>query len=448
MIGRIQHSKKSWLSRSLILVTGLFVAIQASLAYAARAPLKFGPEFEFVRSQISLSKVPLRRKIFSEAIRRFSKYLELDKHEMVQLPQQWISADGKNLRYDRDIVFEGKLDFQKTPPYWPSSPIEAYIDTASLNVLAPNPWDQSPQVQISFADQSRVKVNYTVDDVVLEAHHNPMSLDEARRFAPVLDDLIFSMSRYVAIKVPENGGGHIHIDLMQILKRANENDPKAGLRLLRNFLVDFYAHSHFVTFALRADPTWAVVLGMTSEERVRWFHETIKLIDEKIESTSLQNFDEAMAFIEQHFRPLNLILPISLVNGDEYDNLAFPPELGIYKPAIKFSKVLKTMEIRALSAQHSYTEFIDLAQLLNGRIDYLSELKKPLALPEWKDIEINPKEFHRRRLSLKTLETIERQAIGYVTESMLYLPKDMRPELKERLFFVFKRQLERFTCGS
>jgi hypothetical protein len=430
----------------LLLVLGLMLCAQASAAHASRAPLKFGPEFEFQRSQISLTKVPLRRQIFSEAIRKFSKYLELDETDLAPIPEQWLKPEGSKLRYDQDIVFEGRLDFQEKPPFWPLSPTEAYIDTANVNAYTPNSWDRSPQVHISFDNQSVVKVFYTVDDVVLEAHHNPMSLDEARRYAPVLDDLIFSMSRRLPIKVPENGGGHIHIDLLQILKRADEHDPKVGLRLLRNFIVDFYSHSQFITFALRAHPTWALTLGMTSEERVLWFHETIKAVDVKIQSANLQSFDDAIDFIDKNLRPLNMLLPISLVSGDEYDNLAFPPEVGIYKPAIQFSKRLKTMEIRALNAQHSYLEFIDLAQLLNGRLDYLASLKQPLPLPEWKDIQIKPKEYYHKKLSLQTLEAVEKQAINYVSEAMMHVPKHLRPELKERLFFVFKRRLERFSC--
>lgn len=410
--------------------------------------LQFGPEFEFSKTNHFQEAAPLRSVVFSRAIHQFAHHLGIN--QASNFPKVWLESDVAmtNQAFKNAIEFKGELPFVTLPDTWPNDIESVYIDTAGLNGTHAELISNPPNIQF-FTDAGDIlRLSYGADDVFMEAHINPLTIDQSTHYAPMIDDLIFDLQSSTPIVVPQNGGGHIHIDLSRLIQYPDPNDLNAGLLLLRNFFVDFYANSEFITYGLRADPTWALPLGMTSKGQHDLFMRRIQKIDSIIANRSFESIEEAVEFVTTEFRRLNLLIPITAIQTGDFSGLKFRPSIDIAKPALRIAKDLKTLEIRALHAQQSYQEYIDFTKLFRGRIRYLSRLDKPLPLPSWSEIEINPSEFNTQRLRLETINKLARQTHRYISEATSVLTIEESHSLSKRIFPYLQRSFSRFSCSN
>lgn len=418
------------------------------LTTVSKTPLQFGPEFEFVLKPSVSYSYPSRNLIYAQAVRQFSPYLDLSSDTL--FPRAWLPGledlDSTNLlravEYNRDARFGSSA-----PKDWPQ-PRLVKLRTASINGprfnLAKNP----PTIEFVFPDKQRLKLTYGVDDVFVEAHVNPLSVGQSELYRPIIDDLFFNIADSSGILVPEYGGGHIHIDIRSIIERTNPENPKDGIRLIRNFVSDFYANNYFVSYILRADPQWAQTLGMTSSDDVDNFNKLMASIDEKLKRARIFNIAQAVKFVTNEFQELNRLIPINLIPAEIEERVLIGPEFSVRKPAIMFSQVHNTMEIRALSAQKNYSEYINVTKLLTGRLDFLAQNLSPHAPLVWDDIALIKGEFNNQKISKQTLKKIEQESSRYLSESLLFLEKDEKTALKAELIDYFTRGFDGLSCAN
>jgi hypothetical protein len=418
------------------------------LTTVSKVPLQFGPEFEFVLKPSVSYSYPSRNLIYAQAVRQFSPYLDLSSDKL--FPRPWLPGmedlDSTNLlrtvEYNRDAQFGSSA-----PRDWPQ-PSLVKLRTASINGprfnLAKNP----PTIEFVFPDKQRLKLTYGVDDVFVEAHVNPLSIGQSELYRPIIDDLFFNIADSSGILVPEYGGGHIHIDIRSIIERTNPENPKDGIKLIRNFVSDFYANNYFVSYILRADPQWAQTLGMTSSEDVDNFNKFMADIDEKLKIARIDKIEKAVEFVSKEFQELNRLIPANLIPAEIEERVMIGPEFSLRKPAIMFSPAHKTMEIRALSAQKNYSEYINVTKLLTGRLDFLAQDLRPHAPLVWDDIALVKREFNNQKISRQTLERIEHESARYLFESLSFLENEERTTLKAELINYFTRGFDGLSCGN
>lgn len=418
------------------------------LASTTKAPLYFGPEFEFILKPSVSHSYPSRNLIYAQAVRQFSPHLILDANKL--FPKPWLPGmeelDATNLL--RSIEYNQDAKFGNTAPNgWPQ-PSLVKLRTASINEPRFNLANNPPTIEFVFPDKQRLKLTYGVDDVFVEAHVNPLSVGQAELYRQIVDDLFFNISDTSGILVPDYGGGHIHIDIRSIITRTNPENPKDGIRLIRNFVSDFYANNYFVSYVLRGDPQWAQTLGMTSAEDVKNFNTLMQSIDNKLDTARIRNIDHALAFVSNEFTMLNTLIPTDLIGPEIEDRLQIGYEFSFQKPAIMFSKAHNTMEIRALSAQKNYSEYINVTKLLTGRLDYLAQDLRPHAPLVWEDIALIKNEYYSQKIGKNTLRKIEEESARYLFESLLLIDKNDRAALKAELIKYFTRGFDGISCAN
>lgn len=198
----------------------------------------------------------------------------------------------------------------------------------------------------------------SLDVACIETQTYKMSLEDARArgWLDRVQRDIFNIAAGLGLVADKTaGGGHLHLDLQTTFG--------GNYQLFRNFLVDF-ANNPLALEALENDPTNAPVLGQLDEHLRTEFKRVIRLYDNKVAEGHIQGVDA-------------IVQLANAVQNKVYRNLQFD-EPEKYQ-AVNLTRTVnptvdlpdKTVEIRALRAQRSAAEFVQIAQLFQARIEML-----------------------------------------------------------------------------
>ena len=188
------------------------------------------------------------------------------------------------------------------------------------------------------------------DPLVLEIQASPLTEKQFKKHKKKLQKLVWDAGELAGVK-PHNRlvGGHIHLD---IKTHFSGNDL-----LQRNFIVDLFNHPELFMGAFSLDYLNApplATLGRKAIEKVR---------------KALEEFDQ---------RKINMKRLKGRISG-VYDGSTHSIRNGSKYQAVNIDHS-DTIEIRGFRPQESAQHYLDMITLLEKRIQFLKNIKRPITL--------------------------------------------------------------------
>ncbi len=204
----------------------------------------------------------------------------------------------------------------------------------------------------------------TYDSPVIEIKASPMTTRQIKDQLQNIQ-LIFDSVKKEGFKPHYRlVGGHIHLD-----KRTHF---KNNILLFRNFLVDLYNNSELFMGALSHDYLNAPPLAVLGKESKRELKSLLKEVDKSILSHKEITFD-------YHYL-------LNRINYDVYgihsDSLPLESGGGGRKYQAVNLNHEDTIEVRGFQPQQSAEHYLKMTLLLEARLKYLSQFKKPIPYKE------------------------------------------------------------------
>ncbi len=153
-------------------------------------------------------------------------------------------------------------------------------------------------------------------------------------------------------------GNHIHVGLLSTVG----HDEKSGIRLFRNFLVDFSNHSELAMGIFTHDNLNAPAVGQYPDRVTRRFEQLINDVDSGKVTSITQLAAELRTSVYSHHpsKSGSGTDKYQAFNVNRINNDSFP-------------KSQKTFELRAMRAQESAEDFLLLTRLIEKRLEFLAD---------------------------------------------------------------------------
>ena len=220
------------------------------------------------------------------------------------------------------------------------------------------------------------QIKFERDDVLFEVKVSPLTMKGMSFLTPFVEHYTFHFMASLGLSPPPHGGGHMHIGL-QSLSRLGHS-PFDRLKTLYNFHALLFNHPHFFRSMMRWEKNFAIFPYMTSKEHgiplmkkemVNWQLDIMELenktidhagylsLERRMENVNLEGyFDDYNGFHDEngeyhYFESLD-----QMIEDSRQFMVAPEGDLSLY-PAIRYHSGYRTLELRALRAQTSYTAF-------------------------------------------------------------------------------------------
>ncbi|HCM38920.1 MAG: hypothetical protein A2Z97_01105 [Bdellovibrionales bacterium GWB1_52_6] len=212
---------------------------------------------------------------------------------------------------------------------------------------------RTPELRVTYPDGWWFIAG--LDTSVLEFQSKEMTLKDLDAFHARIQQDIFDACEELGLKPkPGVGGGHIHIDLTSAF-------PEDG-RLLRDFLVDYSNHPGLAFGALSLDQGNATPVAKLRSDQKIAFRKVISDFDYGLIRGRNQLAKEIERRVYFH----------SPVYGDPSQKYMAVNLTRVTKENVAES--FRTVELRALRAQRNADDLKKIADLFEGRINYLKNL--------------------------------------------------------------------------
>lgn len=250
--------------------------------------------------------------------------------------------------------------------------------------------------KLSFPAYTRFYINHPgawsveidLDPWVVEIKMSPMTTVQIREHLPEIQELIFESAHEIGL-YSQDTAGHIHVGL----ESAFNNDPL----LFRNFIVDWTIYSRMAFVLFGADALSGPTIDMLGRRRYNNFRKIIDLFDrELLNPSSVASTWRSMS------RDLFLGAISSFVHHPHMTKFNFGDQSGRDKISLLAGKIIefvymesawanirdkyqslnllrisqmpqeeKTIEFRSVHEVGSAEEFLSLAEMIEGRLEYL-----------------------------------------------------------------------------
>lgn len=220
----------------------------------------------------------------------------------------------------------------------------------------------------------RFQIHYGLDPEVIEINMSPMTGKEMLANEQKIDDLIFGAGKAIGIEADVMwGGGHIHLDLNTLVG----DDPL----LFRNFVADTYNQSD-VFKAFGSGPNNSpVILELVDPKQKEALAEVFAEFDDKLKKMGY--FEPGKKISQAQRRKLIVGLAQEIEKKVYYTTPSGKAPAKKYH-ALNLSRIAdenipweqKTAEFRVFRAQKSLREFVNVGDMLAGRVAHLKEALK------------------------------------------------------------------------
>ncbi len=217
----------------------------------------------------------------------------------------------------------------------------------------------TPEYLVRFREGFWMNISY--DPLCVEIQSKPMTQDEWKRFAPLIQETIFNSAKNLGYEPLESRAGHFNIGALSAF--GSNSNVKDFLR----FFVDYANHAELASGVLRKNWSTAVPLILQSEVGI----EALKVLIEWVERGRITTIDQAANFIQAK-------VYVTHPQPERY-SVTHNQALNVTK-LLDLSKDDAPMEIRAIRAQKTVYEFIQLIEIFEGRIEFLKRQKGPIVL--------------------------------------------------------------------
>ncbi|MGE3972917.1 MAG: hypothetical protein AB7F59_00170 [Bdellovibrionales bacterium] len=192
-----------------------------------------------------------------------------------------------------------------------------------------------------------------LDPATIEVQTKPTTLEDLKKIAPVLQELIFDAARAVHLQPYYEAAGHIHLSVKGVFH--------GDAVLFRNFLVDFVNHSELATGVLEYDHMNAPPLSALTQKQQEAFRQIIKDFDrtQKMSIHELASRIQKEVFTES---------PSGWTPAAKYQAFSLA---RILNPNLTEEEW--TLEIRSIRGSLSMFDTILTLELFHRRIAYLQK---------------------------------------------------------------------------
>lgn len=234
----------------------------------------------------------------------------------------------------------------------------------------------------------------SIDPWVVEVQVDPMTEKQIAHAVPEMQRLIFDSAHEIELE-SQDQAGHIHIGVATGFAESP--------LLFRNFIVDWISHSRMAFLLFGANKMNAPTIDMLGESSLENFTKLIQLYDESGIWKRKGAPSKTAAWIQKRLRDIRLrSVGISFEDtfamtprGLEMSDLSLAINDYVYfktvahvAPADKYQNLNltrmrnspenQTIELRSVHEMASAHEYLEWARLLQGRINYLEKIRKPI----------------------------------------------------------------------
>lgn len=216
---------------------------------------------------------------------------------------------------------------------------------------------KTPEYLVTFTNGLWINISY--DPLCVEVQTKPMTLQQWKLNEAMIQEVVFKTANELNLEARENRAGHFNIGIVSAF--GSNKNVKQFLR----FFVDYANHSELASGILRKN--WSTAMPLALQGFLSRFFLRVLVI--KVYFGQIKTIEDASAFILKHIYRKHPQSERYSITHNQAINL---------KNARNLDQSDKPLEIRAVRAQKSVAEFIQLIEIFGSRISYTNQQTGPI----------------------------------------------------------------------